>query len=174
MQAKPLHEPLRLADQFFKRRARLLRQGELKHLDFMKLMPANHAALLRPVTSGFLAIARRKREIFFRQLFFFQNFIPMQVNQRGFRRRQQEFRKFSARLIGFDVKHVFLKFRKLAGRVAALIEQKMRRQNKFVAVFQMLFDEIIEQAPFQFRAIALVEPEAAPAQLHAALIIHQA
>ncbi len=61
----------------------------------------------------------------------------MQIDQRGFRRRQKEMRKVIFGMVRTQLVHIIFKFRKLTRGIAALPVQDMRRQDRFVPVAQM-------------------------------------
>ena len=94
----------------------------------------------------------------------------MEIDQRRFRRRQQEF-LLRARRVRNPV-HFIAEFRELARGVAALIIQHVRHKHQFVAVAQMLFHKEIEQRPFEPRAHSAVNPRTGPRKLCAALVIN--
>ena len=171
MQAQALGEFFGFVDEFFKRVFGIFGTGELEHFDFVELVTANHASFLRPITAGFFAITGGVGEEFFGQVFFWNDFVPVEVDQCGFRGGQEELHFVVA---GFEVEYVVGKFGELPGGKSAGFVEYVRGQYKFVSVVDVAVDEVVEQGPFETRAVADVEPEARPTHFDAAFVVDQA
>ena len=96
----------------------------------------------------------------------------MEVDQRRLRRREQEGAALPF-VVLLQHEDVIFKLRELTGSDPALVGQQMRRKHEFVAVLEVLLDEVIEQPPLQPRAIPAVQPVSAAAHLGATLVVHE-
>ena len=171
VQAEALHEFFGFGDEFFERGFGIFGTGELEHFDFVELVAANHAPLLRAVTARFLAIAGRVRKEFFGQVRFQKDLVSVKVDQRGFRGGQEELHFVG---VCFEVKHIVGKFGELPGGKPTGFVENVWGQDKFVAVADVAVDKVVEQCPFEARAIADVEPETGTPHFDAALVVDQA
>ncbi len=149
MQPQTLDQTAGLADQLLQHGVAVLGTGVAEHFHLVELVAADHAALAGAIRAGLAAVAGRVGEQALGQVGLVENFAAVQVDQRGFRRREQEVEAFLG-----QTEHVILKLRKLAGRQAALVGQDVRRQHELVAILQMLGDEVVEQRPLELRALA--------------------
>ena len=69
--------------------------------------------------------------------------------------------------------HLVGEFGELSRAVTAGIVELMRGQDEFVTVFKVFLDEIVEERPFQTRAVSAVNPESVAAQFDAALVVDE-
>ena len=168
MQAQTLGELFGFVDEFFERVFGVFGAGELEHFDFVELVTANHAPFLCAIAAGFFAIARGVGEEFFGQVGFWDDFVPVEVDECGFRGGQEELHFVVA---GFEVEYVVGKFGELSGGEATGFVEYVRGQYKFVAVGDVAVDEVVEQGPFEACAVADIEPEARSAHFDAALVV---
>jgi hypothetical protein len=122
-----LHEALGLSDELLERLLALLGRRELEHLDLVELVPADRSALLGAVAPALAPVAGRVRERLDRQRFPREDLVAVHVEDRGLGRRQEEVLPIARALA--DVEHVVDELRELARRVAALLDEEMRRQE---------------------------------------------
>ena len=171
MQAQVPGEFFGFVDEFFECVFGVFGAGELEHFDFVELVSANHAPFLCPITAGFFAIAGGVGEEFFGQVCFRDDFVPVEVDECGFRGGQEELYFVVA---GFEVEYVVGKFGELSGGEAACFVEYVWGQYKFVAVGDVAVDEVVEQGPFEARAVTDIEPESRSAHFDAAFVVDQA
>ena len=84
MQAQVSGEFFGFVDEFFERVFGVFGAGELEHFDFVELVTANHAPFLCPIAAGFFAITGGVGEEFFGEVCFGDDFVPVEVDERGF------------------------------------------------------------------------------------------
>ena len=169
-EAKPLEEVLRLLDHFVEGGIASLLGRVLDHLDFVELVPADHAAFLGAVRTGFLAIAGGIGEVFLGKLVQGKDFVPVKVHKSGFSGREDEF----ARLHALEPEDIILEFRELPGGVAGFVIEDVGREDHLVTVREVVLDEIIEKGPFEAGAEVRVNPSSRARDLRSPLVINEA
>ena len=94
----------------------------------------------------------------------------MEVHKSGFSGREDEF----ARLHALEPEDIILEFRELPGGVAGFVIEDVGREDHLVTVREVVFDEIIEEGPFEAGAEVRVNPSSRAGDLRGPLVINEA
>jgi len=116
-----------------------------------------------PVGTGFRAETGRIRHQINRQFFLFQDFIPVNVRDRNFRRRNQVI------VHAFNFKKIFLELGKLAGPGHTLgVDHEGRKHLRVAVVCRMQIQHEVGDRPLQLGARPAIKRESCPGDFRAA------
>ena len=172
VEAQALDQVLGLGDQLVEGIVRVLRAGELEHLDLVELVAADHAALLGAGGPGLPAEAGGVGEELLGQVCLGEDLVAVHAGQGRLGGGQH----VVGAVVGgvLDLIDLIGKLGELAGGLAALVLQHVGGQDELIAIGQVAVDEVVQQRPLQAGAHAGVHPEAGPGQLHAAGVVDEA
>lgn len=149
-----------VGDERFELRVRVLGFDDVDELHFVELVNADHAARVLARAARFAAETGRVGGVVNGEMLFGEDFLAVQIGHRHFGGGNKK------KVFALDAVHVLFKFRELAGADHALAAHHEGRGDFGVTVFAGVeVEEVIEERPFEPRARATVNDEAAAGNL---------